>query len=371
MSIDGEQEIRQRLGRALGTVSAGPAPVDRAVRRGRAIRVRRRLGAAAGLAVVAAAAVAVPVLLHQQAAQHPVAPRPRHHAVTVHPPGPHAPAGLIAWGTIDGRHWGIRVTRPGAAPGGPGNQCVNVFGSTNCGPPMAYSGPDPAEFDGGSRGTGPGATAFSYGPVAPDVTYLTVRLAGGQVLRLHPVRVYGVRAAGFQAPSADVVSLTAYFRHGEPATAIPLHQPDGGLYIGTWLRPGAQALPRLTRVIGAGTTAGTAWSVTVYQGPWGRCVFERRPAGTNGGCYGSARLPGPAILGKGYPGGGDPPQLIWGTAPPRAAHVVVVMSDHSRIRARTVAAGRYRFFAAAVASTHLRPVRWLAYDQARQAVGHG
>ena len=76
---------------ALQAITPHPAPVDRAVRRGAVIRVRRRLTAVAGLAVVAAGA-AVPVLPHQQAAQ-PALSRARHQPVRSEPGRPEAQSG--------------------------------------------------------------------------------------------------------------------------------------------------------------------------------------------------------------------------------------------------------------------------------------
>ena len=97
VSVSDEHDLQDRLDQAFQAVTPRPAPLDQAVRQGRLIRLRRRLAATAGLAVVAAG-VAVPVLLHQQAAQ-PALIGPRHPTVTVSPAGPHAPAGLIASGT--------------------------------------------------------------------------------------------------------------------------------------------------------------------------------------------------------------------------------------------------------------------------------
>ena len=369
MSIDGEQDLRQRLDRAFGAVTPRPAPVDGAIRQGRAIRTRRWAAAVTGVAVAAAAAVAVPVVLARHAAPSSVTPRPRHHTVTVHPPGPHAPAGLIAWGTIDGHHWGIRVTKPGAPPAGRGNQCIRVFGSLNCGPAMTFSGPDPVALDSsGSRGSGASAITYTDGTVAADVAHLELRLTGGTVLTLYPVRVYGVRAVGFQAPSAAVVSLTAYSRHGELATAIPLHDPSGGLYFGAWLRPGQQGLPRVTRVIGAGRTAGVAWRATVYQGPWGRCIFGGRLGLSAGGCDEHPSPLGTGILGM---RSGGRPQVIMGSAAPDVAHVVIVMSDGTRVRVRAVPVWNQRYFAFAVPGSRQQAVRWMAYDSARHPVGAG
>lgn len=135
-----------------------------------------------------------------------------------------------------------------------------------------------------------------------------------------------------------------------------------------WLRPGQAVLPRRSWRIGSGTTAGVSWAVDVCQGAWGYCVLDVFPDGNTSGCWDSPRqADGRGIMGQ----GGGPPQVIWGIAPPRATHVVVVMSDRSRVRVRTVAAGQTRYFAFAVASIRLRVTRWMAYDAARQAAGHG
>ena len=50
MSIDDERGLCERLDRALETITPAPAPIDGAVRRGKAIKLRRRAAAAAGLA---------------------------------------------------------------------------------------------------------------------------------------------------------------------------------------------------------------------------------------------------------------------------------------------------------------------------------
>ena len=80
MSIQDERELRGRLGALLDGVAPGQAPVSQAVRRGRGIRVRRWIGAAAGLAVIVAGAAVVPVLLQAHTAT-PAAPL--HYKVTV------------------------------------------------------------------------------------------------------------------------------------------------------------------------------------------------------------------------------------------------------------------------------------------------
>jgi len=91
--IDDERDVHEQLEAAFEAIIPRPAPVDGAVRRGRAIRVRRRVAVAAGAAAVVVIGVfAVPSLLHQTASPAPVAPVGPY-TVTVQAPGPHpAPA---------------------------------------------------------------------------------------------------------------------------------------------------------------------------------------------------------------------------------------------------------------------------------------
>jgi hypothetical protein len=66
MTGRGEQDLGQRVDRALATITSGPVPAAAIVARGRAIRRRRRLAGAAAVAVAAAVtavAVALPGLL--------------------------------------------------------------------------------------------------------------------------------------------------------------------------------------------------------------------------------------------------------------------------------------------------------------------
>jgi hypothetical protein len=63
--IDDEHDLSERLDRAFEMITPRPAPVDGAVRRGKTIRVRRRVAAAVGVAaIVAIAVITVPSLNH-------------------------------------------------------------------------------------------------------------------------------------------------------------------------------------------------------------------------------------------------------------------------------------------------------------------
>jgi hypothetical protein len=357
MSTGAEQDIAHRLDQMLGTITPRPAPVEHAMRQGRAIRTRRRMTVAAGLAVAAAVAVAVPAALHAGLLSKPVS-RPKHHVVTVHPAGQHS-NGLIAYGTVDGKRWQIRAEKPGTGAASPADQCWVALNLEGCGNKFATS--DPADLQAGSRGP----TGAVYGPVAADVTYLRVALAGDEELTLHPVTAFGGRDVAFAAPTAIVTSVTAYSRAGEIATAIPLHTPDSSLTFATWLRPGRQGLPRATGLIGSGRVAGTAWSVTAYQGPWGRCLIVRDPKPSSTDC--------PAGAGRGATAisytAGTPFLGIWQVAAP-AAHVVITLTNGHSVRVPVVGVGTWRYFAFGLGKG-VRPVRWTAYGSDRQAVGSG
>lgn len=358
MSVDDERVVRQRLERAFSAITADPVPVGQAILQGRKIRARRRMAAAAGLAAVAAAAVAVPLTLHGRSPQQATTrPKHNHHVVTVHPAGPHAAAGLIAWGSIDGRRWTVRITKPGTGPRGRDSQCVFAIGGQTCGPAVLSRGSDPTRLDGFSEGT----TGVYFGPVAPDVAYLKVNLTGGTVLTLHPVRVYGVRVVAFVAPDAVIGPVTAYARDRVLATAFPLR--PGGTDFGTWIPVGSAGLPRATRVIGSGRVDGASWSVIVYQGPWGRCLVTS--AGSN--CISSrvARL-GTAIIGYDT----TPRTVVYGSASPAVTHVLVTLSSGMTIRVRVAAVANQKYFAFAVGKG-ARPLRWSAYDSARHRVASG
>ena len=91
MSIQDEHELRDRLGGLLHGIEPGLPPVAGTMRRGKGIRMRRWISAAAGLAVVGAGALILPGLLQG----HQAAPTvPSRYSVTVQPPGPGARAGL-------------------------------------------------------------------------------------------------------------------------------------------------------------------------------------------------------------------------------------------------------------------------------------
>jgi hypothetical protein len=216
MSTDDEIDVRQRLDRAFGTLTAHPAPVEQTIKQGGQMRSRRRKAALAGLAVVAAVAVAVPFTLLGRAPARPHL-LARQHVVTVHPAAARQARkeGLIAWGSVDGEFWQLRVNNPDSA----GLQCVlGMLVNAKCGNGLKLSGHEPAKLGKFYQATRHGRVTFVYGPVSVDVTYVKVSLTTGTVLTLHPVPVEGVRQVGFAAPRGTIGRVTAYSRRGVLAT---------------------------------------------------------------------------------------------------------------------------------------------------------
>jgi hypothetical protein len=363
VSISDERDLQDRLDQAFAAITPRQAPLDQAVRQGRLIRLRRRLAAAAGLAVVAAG-VAVPVLLHQQAPQ-PALNEPRHPEVTVSPAGPHAPAGLIASGTAGGRHWRLTASRPGPAGAAHASQCFTVISARSCGPVPA-TGPsrsDPVSFTGSSDGF----TDAQFGPVSAAVRYVTVRLSDGAALTLHPVPVYGTRFVAYAVPrSVQVSSVTAYSARGELASTIPFNAPDATLNTGVWQRPGQTGMDRATHLIGSGTLDGHAWSSTAHVGPWGECLVTRGNGGTTTVCDAVSSPQGTAVLGS----ANGPLVVVYGTAAADVQHVVITLASGQTLRVRAVQVGQQKFFGYALRRGQ-RSVRWQSYNAARHETGSG
>jgi hypothetical protein len=203
-------------------------------------------------------------------------------------------------------------------------------------------------------GTSNGSTDAAYGPVRAAVSYLTVRLAGGTVLTLHPVSVYGTRYLAFAVPlHVPISKITAYSARGELASAVPFNGPDGSPTVGLWLRPGQTGLRHATQVIGSGRTGGRGWSVTAYLGPRGECLVTRGGGSTSSGCNPVSSPQGTMVLGS----ASGSPGLVYGSASARVEHVVITLAAAGPIRVRAILVGDQKFFAFAHAQGQ-HAVRW-------------
>jgi hypothetical protein len=360
MSIDEAGDLRQRLNRDFEAITPRSAPVESAIRQGKTIRMRRRVTAVLSVAVVAAAGVAVPLLLHWRATQAPVT----HHVV------PPASAGLIGSGTVDGKHWQVRAADSGG-------DCFALTsgqspGEQYCELPVAATESAPVGFTASTTVPSTTAPELLYGAVYRDVAYVTVRLADGTVLTLHPVTVYGTRYVAFAVPPHVAVdSATAYSLGGEIATAIPFNTPAGSVMFTAWLRPGQHGPTRSARVLGSGTINGRAWSVTVHAGPWGGCMalggIALIDVNTPIVCINPLSSPGTSVSLAGWPPGSP---VAFGAASASVDYVVITVHGGKTFRARAVAAGNQKFFAIAL-GMNVNAFRWTAYDAAGHVVASG
>jgi hypothetical protein len=370
MRIDDEHDLHELLEEAFGAISPHPAPVDDAIRGGRVIKGRRRLALTVGLgAVAAAAAFAVPSLVHRTSAPASASPGQPHYTVTVEVPGRGSPPGVIALGTINGQRWWVIADRPGADFTHPGQQDIVIEGaavgapdgSDQYMPPLSTAGsPGPVSFIGITGGT----AQVQVGAVQTNVSYVTVRLGNGTVLTLHPVSVYGTRAVAFAIPMrATITEVEAYSRHREIAFAVPFNRPGGMAWITSWLQPGQVTAPPVSGLIGSGTAGGQAWSATAYLGPWGTCIGLDGGTTPGGGCFPSV----PAAAGVITLNQGCTPEIAGGLAPAAAVRVVVTQPDGTKVQVRLVTVGGQKAFAFAVRSG-TKPLRWVAYDRAGKVV---
>jgi hypothetical protein len=356
MSTSAEQELRQRLSAVLDEMTPGPAPVGAVIRRGRGVRRRRIAGATAAALAAVAVVAGFSSLGLRLPSQAPAAPP----VVTVVPPGPGAPAGLIASGTVGRERWSARVTEPRH-----GQVCLKAGAAgIDCG--FSASPIGPADLEGGMAIHG---YRVLGGPVRPRVTRVEVLLADGQRLNLHPVAAWGHRWVAVALPlQARVSRAVAYAGRAVYRYAIPFLAPGPHSYptFSQWLRPDAVGLPRRVIQVASGTADGHRWSVTEYSGPWGRCFV------LSGGsdCMEGTR---PLIeAGKltqemfSVPGG-----VHMATAAPGVASVELDLSSGQQIRVATRAGyGGERFYGF-VLPHGTGVVGWTAYGPDGTVLGSG
>jgi hypothetical protein len=369
-------ELRSELETELRALDIAPAPVEKAMRAGRRLRHRRRFAVAAAAVAVVAIAAGVPVLTRLGAGPAPL-PAIRHDpVVTEAPPGPGAPAGEIAQGTIGAQTWRATLSKVKIA----GADTVDITGTVN-GPSPADSvqlvwGPldsdtTPTMFIEGISGS----TEAMISVVDTDVAYDVLTFTDGQQLKLIPVSVGSHRMVAYVAPlSMTIASLTEYLGsegnvNGQTSTAIPFSVTGQLPVFGLWLSSGQAAPPRATRVIGSGTADGTPWSVTAYEGPWGTC-FVLDPGNVNNpGCDGVSRAAATEII-AGWGGNSQVAEPGYGSAAPGVARVVVSFSNGTTFTAVPVAVGNERLFAFPLAKG-VSPTRWSAYSASGEVLGTG
>jgi hypothetical protein len=355
--------LHEELDAALAAITPREAPVEAAMRRGRRLRLRRRLAAVAGVAAVAVfAATGYPALTPRAGGPAPAPSVPRHQrvVVTVTPPAPGSPDnGLIALGTIGAKRWQVSISA------GPPPYCilgqVATFdmngGCIDSGMLDAPSDESPLTMQGHSAGS----YTVAVGAVATSVTYIVVTLTDGQQLKLIPVTSYGHRYVGYMTPRGlRAARVTAYLASGQELISIPFQPP--GFEVPDpvrWAPPGAPEPRTATAVIGSGTAGGRHWSMTAYVGPWGTCVAW----GSGGACWPFTQMPSSETIGF----SGDAGQYILGSAAAPAATVKVTLTDGTSSLVPVRAAGDERLWVFALPQGQ-QLKRWIAYDAAGRQV---
>jgi hypothetical protein len=358
-------DLHESLDSAFASIDAGPAPVEAAMRQGGKIRNRRRALAFVGCVAVIAVAASFPALSHQQAAP---APTTSHVRVTVNPPGPHSPAGLIASGTIGAGTWQWLTVTPGTNlvhSQGPcfyaGGTLANQFSMTCSASPTDLKDSGTGHYDPVAFESNGGTDVVEYGAVAPAVSYVTVLLGDGAVLTLHPATVDGTRYVAFAVPADMVVErATAYSQTGEIATAIPYQPPGGAAVFQDWLRPGQAVPAEVNGTFGSGTAGGQPWQAAARLGPWGTCLVYD---GTSG-CFDPSQHPATsAVVGSA--------SWVAGTAADSVSYLMITFEDGSATRAGATTIGGQKFWGVGFGRKGDNGARWTAYDAAGKPVGSG
>ncbi len=362
MSIQDERELRDRLTGLLGALEPALPPVVRTMRRGRGIKMRRWVSAAAGLAVIAAGATVIPLLLQHRNA----APLVRsHYKVTVTRLGPAARAGVIGAGTIDNKRWRVVVNKAG------GDGCIPRRYLLICG--LAYSG-TVGRRDVSLNSVSANGTQFQIGIVGSGVTRVVVLLGNGTQLDVRPVAAGGYRWVAFAAPQLTMKGAASFVGGSEHMHAVPYVSGTTTEFV-TWLRPGQLGLPRVTRQVGSGELDGVSWHASVDVGPWGYCA-----AFTSGGeCFAttvsSQLLSAGSIMsalscGPLYTSGGKATGATSGVmaVPQGVKDVVLKFADGSQQRMVTVPAAGIRVLGFAIPNEP-KVVQALEYGFAGQLMG--
>lgn len=392
MNSTEKQVLRQVLREETSQIENGPAPVDAILRRGRAIRARRR---GAAVSCVAVLAVAVTVTAGMQAFGTPGKPapvalpgHPAGHAVTLNAADPRAPGGVFASGTADGAPWRLAVRNIA----GPGPWCLPAVMLNGHDGDVLFYQPgltplisntafltNPGSTDSGGQ---PGA-GYAFAEVGSGVTRLAVTLRDGARLIVRPVavRLCGQRfhLAGFGYPAAGVARVAAYL--GNRATLS--YHPPATLFGPRASAPGAFADPGLwyntkpgggtaSGPIGSGQAGGTTWRLSMSLGSGGQCYTGS--AGRRGS-HGRAEeclpvqappagvalswVPLPPTAAAGLTG-------YAGLVSPRTGYVIARLSDGTARKLTPVDMGGRKYFGLA-AGHGATLVRVTMYDAARRA----
>ena len=338
-----EQVLQQRLREEISRLETGPVPADAVLRRGKAIRARRRAVTVSGAAALAVAvAVSTAIAGVTPSATHPSAPV----ASGGHPgtkniwnlAHPGAPGGMFVSGIVNGRPWRLAAENIG----GQGAQCM---------PAVLLDGADAGLLTRGDlTATTIGAPSFltdvpgrpgigfAFIQLPPGVTEVTADLPGVSlgVLAVTVTRCgerFRLAGFGFANPRLGVTDISVQFAGGRKA----IFYPSPGLFSqdpstqGVWVSPNGTAATAASGIIGSGTMGGTSWHISMTLGPTGQCYtlstsLDGTPASMSD--CGPIEAPpagvSPLLIPLPVPGGRNG---YAGLVSPRAAYLMARLSD--------------------------------------------
>jgi hypothetical protein len=374
MTIHDEQDFRAQLGTALDEFAPGPVPFDAVVRQGRAVMIRKRVTAVVvGLAILAAAAL-VPTLLDELHRPPPIQP---HYHVTVNPPAPGSPRGLVAAGLVNHARWKFYARYNGHGDG----LCLeSKLGTSSCGgprpreylgaPATLWASADEAARLPGGRWV---AVQMVYGYVRHDVDHVQVNLSNGQALTLHPVDLFGTKYARWVAiavPFANAVrKLTVYSASAELEHAVPF-TGRGSIEIYRWLKPAQADLPNpVSGRVGSARLAGRTYFVHGYLGPWGSCFRTALIDEDMCSARSGALRPGTVVKSLVGVYSSDIGLHVL-QVEPAVSYLLVTRAKGSALRLHPMELGGQKF---CILRNDLRnrDVTWTAYDAAGHLLGSG
>ena len=248
----------------LGRFETGAIPVDAVVKRGKAIRTRRRTVAGGMLAVAAALAIGVPVAVAGGGSGAVAATSG--HRILVNRAQESANHTVSFSGSIDGKAW--TRTLPSA-------QCGQRYQPPGCLYRMAGADKRPVgelmKDDTNKEGD------FYLAQFGPETAYVVMTLnTGDRVTVPGVVLTDGYRAAYFELPRhAMPKKIVAYTENGQEigyADNIS-SAPREWSPLSTWYRPDGGELDTSVPKsrVASGTSGGVSWSVDVTIGVYDRC----------------------------------------------------------------------------------------------------
>jgi hypothetical protein len=361
-----ELQLKARLDRVLGQVSAAPPPVAAVLRKGRIMRTGYNLAISTAVAAISLGGFAAVTQFGQLQHHGSSGEAGRHHphwrnerAVRL---GPVAKHGLVAEEIMTGHKQ--QATLKILVDASRNQVRAQVTG----GGPW-YVGNLKRSVNPGSIGTfyNAGITGWPgvYGVVSNDVTRVAVTMRNHQKLNLYPVSAAGRRWVGLLMPqSARVMTITAYSGKTELGRVIDSFMPV------TWLLPGQKGPAGEDKVIRKGRVPSGSghhllWNAQVQPGPWGFCLaLEVSLAARQGFVSNNCISPDTAqsagvkeIMSRSFA------RWLLGTAKPSVAYLKFELAKGKAQRAPAVLVSGQRFFGLALLPRQT-VTSWAAYDKA-------